>query len=159
MRRGEVAGLRWSDVDLDASRVSPRRPAWSSTARSSSLNPRRPRAAARSRSTPPPWPPSASIPAEVVSERLGHASIAITIDTYGHVLPGLDVQAAGAVARLILGDADNESARPVGNPLATGPQGPRRRGEVKDEPAAQGWGDRGDSNPRPSGPQPDALTN
>jgi len=26
MRRGEVAGLRWSDVDLEADRVSPRRP-------------------------------------------------------------------------------------------------------------------------------------
>jgi integrase len=26
MRRGEVAGLRWPDVDLEASRVSPRRP-------------------------------------------------------------------------------------------------------------------------------------
>jgi hypothetical protein len=30
-----------------------------------------------------------------VSERLGHATIAITIDTYSHVLPGLDEQAAG----------------------------------------------------------------
>ena len=26
---------------------------------------------------------------KVVSERLGHASINITLDTYGHVLPGL----------------------------------------------------------------------
>jgi integrase len=26
MRRREVAGLRWSDVDLEAGRVSPRRP-------------------------------------------------------------------------------------------------------------------------------------
>jgi integrase len=39
----------------------------------------------------------------VVSERLGHANIAITMDTYSHVLPGLDEQAAGQVARLILG--------------------------------------------------------
>jgi integrase len=33
---------------------------------------------------------AAGIPAKVVSERLGHANIAITMDTYSHVLPGLD---------------------------------------------------------------------
>ncbi|HKO83156.1 MAG TPA: hypothetical protein VJ140_01065 [Actinomycetota bacterium] len=49
----------------------------------------------------------------MVSERLGHANIAITMDTYSHVLPGLDAQAAGTVARLILGDLEQESARPV----------------------------------------------
>ena len=32
---------------------------------------------------------AAGIPAKVVSERLGHATIAITMDTYSHVLPGL----------------------------------------------------------------------
>jgi hypothetical protein len=26
----------------------------------------------------------------VISQRLGHATIAITMDTYGHVIPGLD---------------------------------------------------------------------
>jgi hypothetical protein len=31
------------------------------------------------------------------------ADIAITMDTYSHVLPGLDEQAAGTVAQLILG--------------------------------------------------------
>jgi len=31
---------------------------------------------------------------KVVSERLGHASISITLDTYSHVLPGLQVAAA-----------------------------------------------------------------
>jgi hypothetical protein len=44
------------------------------------------------------------------------------MDTYSHVLPGLDAQAAGAVARLILGDADQE--RPVDNPLTTGREAP-----------------------------------
>jgi integrase len=33
---------------------------------------------------------------KVVSERLGHASIQITLDTYSHVLPGLQEQAAAA---------------------------------------------------------------
>jgi integrase len=41
---------------------------------------------------------AAGIPAKIVSERLGHANIAITMDTYSHVLPSLDEQAAGTVA-------------------------------------------------------------
>jgi integrase len=31
---------------------------------------------------------------KIVSERLGHASIGITLDTYSHVLPGLQAEAA-----------------------------------------------------------------
>ena len=31
---------------------------------------------------------------KVVSERLGHASIGITLDTYSHVMPGLKEEAA-----------------------------------------------------------------
>jgi integrase len=60
MRRGEVAGLRWADVDLDAGRVSPRRPRVVSTMRSSSPSRRPPRAAARLPWTRPPWPRSAT---------------------------------------------------------------------------------------------------
>ena len=33
---------------------------------------------------------------KVVSERLGHASIGITLDTYSHVLPSLQQEAAAA---------------------------------------------------------------
>jgi integrase len=55
---------------------------------------------------------AAGVPAKVVSERLRHANIAITMDTYSHVLPGLDAQAADTVARLILGDGDQEPTRP-----------------------------------------------
>ena len=47
---------------------------------------------------------AAGVPAKIVSVRLGHANIAITMDTYSHVLPGMDERAASAVARLILGD-------------------------------------------------------
>jgi integrase len=49
----------------------------------------------------------------VVSERLGHANIAITMDTYSHVLPGLDAEAAATVARLILGDGDKSRRVPL----------------------------------------------
>ena len=31
---------------------------------------------------------------KIVSERLGHASVVITLDTYSHVLPGLQEDAA-----------------------------------------------------------------
>ena len=32
----------------------------------------------------------AGISAKVISERLGHASVAFTLQTYGHVIPGMD---------------------------------------------------------------------
>src|SRR6266540_4088334 len=40
---------------------------------------------------------------KVMSERLGHANVAITADLYTHVLPAMDAAAAAAVAGLILG--------------------------------------------------------
>ena len=49
---------------------------------------------------------AAGIPAKIVSERLGHANVQITLDTYSHVIPGLDEQAAATVARLILEGSD-----------------------------------------------------
>jgi integrase len=183
MRRGEVAGLRWVDVGLDAGRVSPRRPrvvvnyevvvSEPKTAkgrRSLALDPataaalreHRTRQLQQRLAVGPRWQDSglvftwpdgraihperfsswfeqharaaglpkirlhdvrhsyataalaAGVPAKVVSERLGHANIAITMDTYSHVLPGLDSQAAGTVARLILGDAEQEPAARAG---------------------------------------------
>jgi integrase len=45
---------------------------------------------------------AAGIPAKVVSERLGHASVMITLDTYSHVLPSMQEDAANSVAKLIL---------------------------------------------------------
>lgn len=46
---------------------------------------------------------SAGVAPKVVSERLGHSSIAITSDVYQHVLPELDDEAAARVAAVILG--------------------------------------------------------
>jgi integrase len=37
---------------------------------------------------------------KVVSERLGHASVGITLDTYSHVLPSMQSEAAGAIDAL-----------------------------------------------------------
>ena len=39
---------------------------------------------------------------KVVSEMLGHANVAITLDTYSHVLPGMGDQAAAAMEDALL---------------------------------------------------------
>ena len=41
---------------------------------------------------------------KVVSERLGHSGIAITMDTYSHVLPGMQEDAAALLARRLVSD-------------------------------------------------------
>jgi integrase len=43
----------------------------------------------------------AGIHPKIVSERLGHASIAITLDTYSHVMAGVREEAAEKVAALV----------------------------------------------------------
>ena len=43
----------------------------------------------------------AGVPAKVVQERLGHASVAITLDIYSHIAAGMDGEAAVAVANLV----------------------------------------------------------
>jgi integrase len=60
---------------------------------------------------------AAGIPPKVVSERLGHANIAITMDVYSHVIPGMDAQAANTVASLILdGSSPSERLGPKSGP-------------------------------------------
>ena len=44
---------------------------------------------------------AAGVNAKVVSERLGHASVSFTLDTYGHVMPGQQSEAAEAAAALL----------------------------------------------------------
>ncbi|HZI91443.1 MAG TPA: tyrosine-type recombinase/integrase, partial [Thermoleophilaceae bacterium] len=46
---------------------------------------------------------AAGVNPKVVSERLGHASVSFTLDTYSHVMPGMQQDAADTVARLVLG--------------------------------------------------------
>jgi integrase len=43
---------------------------------------------------------------KIVSERLGHASIGITLDTYSHVLPSLQHEAAAAFDELFSTSGD-----------------------------------------------------
>jgi Phage integrase family len=43
----------------------------------------------------------AGVPVKVVSERLGHATAAFTIETYQHVMPGMPAEAAAVAATLL----------------------------------------------------------
>jgi hypothetical protein len=52
---------------------------------------------------------------KVVSERLGHASIGITLDVYSHVLPTLQAEAARAIDELF-----GASGAPSGAEMAAG---------------------------------------
>jgi integrase len=54
---------------------------------------------------------TAGIHPKVVSVRLGHASVGITLDTYSHVGEGLEEEAASRVAGLIFGDSDDKPGR------------------------------------------------
>ena len=57
----------------------------------------------------------AGVPVKVVSERLGHGNPAFTIDTYQHVLPGMQAEAARTFESLInearSGDAGRRPGR------------------------------------------------
>lgn len=54
----------------------------------------------------------AGIHPKIVSERLGHSSVAITLDVYSHVIPSMQREAAEAVAAMLRGS----ERRPLGSP-------------------------------------------
>ena len=56
---------------------------------------------------------AAGVPVKVVSERLGHASPTFTIETYQHVLPGMQADAAHVFERLITAVALPADPNPV----------------------------------------------
>jgi integrase len=45
----------------------------------------------------------AGVNPKVVSERLGHATVSITLDTYSHVLPDLQREAAATLDAILSG--------------------------------------------------------
>jgi integrase len=47
----------------------------------------------------------AGIHPKIVSERLGHATVAITLDLYSHALPSMQREAADAMAALLRGSS------------------------------------------------------
>lgn len=44
---------------------------------------------------------AAGVPAKVMQERLGHASVQITLDLYSHVIPGMGADAAAKIGGLL----------------------------------------------------------
>jgi integrase len=46
---------------------------------------------------------AAGVHPKIVSTRLGHSTVAVTMDRYSHVVGGMDREAADQVAALILG--------------------------------------------------------
>lgn len=46
-------------------------------------------------------PCRASVHAKVVAERLGHARVPITLDTYSHAIPALQEESAALIAGLV----------------------------------------------------------
>jgi len=50
----------------------------------------------------------AGVHPKVASERLGHHSVAFTLDVYSHVLPGMQSDAASRVADLFPGPSDDD---------------------------------------------------
>jgi integrase-like protein len=66
----------------------------------------------------------AGVSPKVISERLGHATVSFTLQTYAHVIPAMDEHAASTVAALILGDRDRDQDRdraPIGTISGTMP--------------------------------------
>jgi len=78
----------------------------------------------------------------VISEHLGHVRVAFTLQTYSHVIPGMDRDAATTVADLILTRRQKGPGTVVPDPSANktannGPQSDAPIKEVKDERPAQ----------------------
>ncbi len=73
---------------------------------------------------------SAGVNPKIVSERLGHATVAFTLDTYSHVMPGMQEDAAAKVAALL----ERLAERRVCNPFAVRPARlwPRNRSRAAD---------------------------
>ena len=55
---------------------------------------------------------------KVVSEQLGHATIALTLDTYSHIIPSLQQEATGVMATAILGSGSRRLNGGYGRTMA-----------------------------------------
>jgi integrase len=84
-------------------------------------------------------------PLHVVSEVLGHASITITKDVYGHLVEGDKRAAAESISQALKGGSSGAIGSQVGSQSGAGTAADDRKGAVT-------WRARRDSNPQPSDP-------
>lgn len=73
----------------------------------------------------------AGVHPKIVSERLGHASISVTLDIYSHVLPGLQEAAAEKLDRIFEGNFDGFKEVNVYKMLANGSHKVSGSGEIE----------------------------
>ena len=64
---------------------------------------------------------AAGIHPKIVSERLGHASVSITLDRYSHVLPGLQEAAVLRLDAVLARSAVAPDTQDVANSVAFSP--------------------------------------
>ena len=55
----------------------------------------------------------AGVHPKVVSERLGHATVSITLDTYSHAIPAMQEEAAALIAGLVFAKPASAPVRPA----------------------------------------------
>ena len=55
------------------------------------------------------------VSAKVIQERLGHSSVAFTMNTYAHVSPGMQKQAANRFDKTVIPDKSNSNSKVVDN--------------------------------------------
>jgi hypothetical protein len=58
---------------------------------------------------------AAGVHPKVVSERLGHSSVAFTLDTYAHVMPGMQSEAAPLFSDLVYAPPAEGAPTPPGS--------------------------------------------
>jgi integrase len=93
LRQGELLALKWEDVDFEARTVQVRR----TLTRDGGKLAIGPAKTAKGRRTAATILLLKNVNPKVVSEMLGHATIAITLDTYSHVLPNMQHSAVAAM--------------------------------------------------------------
>ncbi len=84
-----------------------------------------------------------------VAERLGHSTVAITLDTYSHVTPRVNENAANKFEEA-LRQAESTAEETIGQPNFTQLHSEqKKRGPNGPLPTLKNWQEREDSNPRP----------